>query len=165
MKEWTGIEIERARQELEQASATILGRMLFEYSRLDMNLGLMLAWIDGGAKLEAMTEQVSKPQFSFGEKLKLLNKLAQKKYNGKVKALAAHEKWGEEANAIRELRNVLIHGRWGVEPMLNHVINVVDIPTGEQKVSRYTIAELKTILQRMKDLGQQMSKLRQQYPV
>ena len=36
MKEWTGIEIEQAHQGLEQASATTLGRMIFEFSRLDM---------------------------------------------------------------------------------------------------------------------------------
>ena len=59
MKEWTGTEIERARQSLEQASATTLGRMIFEYSRLDMNLGLMLAWAHEGSELERLTKLVS----------------------------------------------------------------------------------------------------------
>jgi hypothetical protein len=163
LKEWTGNEIERARQGLEQASATVLGRMLFEYSRLDMNLGLMLVLTNDGATLEAMTEQVSKPQFSFGEKLNLTNKLAQEKFKSNIVALAEYEKWIAAANAIRELRNVLVHGRWGVEATKNRVVNVVGIPTGEQKVSYYTIAELKILLQRMQDLGRQLSKLREQH--
>jgi predicted transport protein len=165
LKEWTGIEIERARQELEQATATVLGRMLFEYSRLDMNLGLMLVRINDSATLEAMTEQVSKPYFSFGEKLNLTNKLVQEKFKSNIVALAEYEKWIESANAIRELRNVLVHGRWGVEATKNRVVNVVGIPTGEQKVSCYTIAELKILLQRMQDLGRQLSKLREQHPI
>jgi hypothetical protein len=165
LKEWTGIEIERATQGLEQASATILGRMLFEYSRLDMHLGLMLVWTNGGAQLEAMTEQVSKPQFSFGEKLKLMAKLAQEKYEANAEALDAHGRWIEEANAIRELRNVLVHGRWGIEATKNQVVNVVGLPTGEQKASRYTIAELKTLLQRMQHLVLQLAKLREKWPI
>ncbi len=165
MKEWTGIEIERARQGLEQASATVLGRMLFEYSRLDMNLGLMLVWTNQGLQLETMTEQVSKPHFSFGEKLQLLAKLAREKYKANAEALDAHERWLDEANVIRELRNVLVHGRWGIEATKNQVVNVVGIPTGEQKESRYTIAELKMLLQRMQDLGQRLGKLRNQWPV
>jgi hypothetical protein len=165
LKEWTGIEIERARQGLEKASATILGRMLFEYSRVDMNLGLMLAWTNGGEQLDAMTEKLSKPHFGFGEKLKLLTGLAREKYKGNPEALNAHETWMENANAIRELRNALVHGRWGIDAIANHVVNVVGIPTGEQKESRYTIAELKIILQRMENLGQQLGKLRDQWPI
>ena len=165
MKEWTGIEIARSRQGLEQASATILGLMLFEYSRLDMNLGLIIVWADGGAQLEVMTAQVSKPQCSFGEKLKLMTKLAQEKYEGNALALEAHGRWVEEANAIRELRNTLVHGRWGVEATKNQVVNVVGMPTGEQKESRYTIADLKKLLEQMQDLGQKLGKLRNQWPI
>jgi len=59
MKEWTGIEIERVRQGLEQESATTLGRMIFEFSRLDMNLGLMLAWAHEGSQLKKLTKMVA----------------------------------------------------------------------------------------------------------
>lgn len=163
MKEWTGIEIERASQGLEQASATILGRMIFEYSRLDMALGLMLVWADQGSQLESLTQRVS--SFVFHRKLEFLADLTTKKYQSNSGALAAHTEWLAEAHAVREERNALVHGRWGVDPIGNQVINVLGLPTGEQVERRYTIAQLKTLLLRMQQLQQSLAALRAQWPV
>lgn len=113
MKEWTGIEIERTRQGLEQASATTLGRMIFEFSRLDMNLGLMLAWAHEGSQLEKLTKKVA--GYTFHKKLDFLSELSQSKYQGNHEAMDAHAKWLEDAHQVRANRNDLIHGRWGVE--------------------------------------------------
>lgn len=163
MKDWTGIEIERASQGLEQASATILGKMIFEYSRLDMALGLMLVWADQGSQLESLTQRVSR--FAFHRKLELLANLTAKKYQSNAGALAAHTKWLAEAHAVREERNALVHGRWGVDPIGNQVVNVLGLPTGEQVERRYTIAQLKTLLLRMQQLQQSLAALRAQWPV
>lgn len=163
MKEWTGIEIERASQGLEQASATILGRMIFEYSRLDMALGLMIVWVNEGAQLESLTKRIA--DFVFHKKLELLADLMTRKYHGNVEALAAYAEWLEEAHAVREERNALVHGRWGVDPMSNQVVNVLGLPTGEQVERRYTIAELKALLLRMQKLQQSLATLRAQWPV
>jgi hypothetical protein len=163
MKEWTGIEINRARQGLEQASATILGRMMFEFSRLDMNLGLMLAWAHEGSQLEKLTKMVA--DYSFHKKLDFLKELVQLKYQTNIKAMDAHATWLAEAHEVRAHRNDLIHGRWGIDHMNNQVVNIVGIPTGEQIERRYTIPELKTALVRMQKLHMQLSRLREQWPV
>jgi hypothetical protein len=114
MKEWTGIEIERASQALKQASATILGRMIFEYSRLDMALGLMIVWANQGAQLETLTKRVA--DFMFLKRLELLADLTSRKYQDNPETLTAHAEWLAEAHAVREERNTLVHGRWGVDP-------------------------------------------------
>ncbi len=163
MKEWSGIEVERASQGLEQASATILGRMIFEYSRLDMALGLMIVWANQGTQLETLTKRVA--DFVFHKKLELLADLTTRKYNGNTEVLAAHAEWLAEAHAVREERNALVHGRWGVDPMSNQVVNVLGLPTGEQIERRYTITELKALLLRMQQLQQSLARLRAQWPV
>lgn len=163
MKEWTGIEIERARQGLEQASATILGRMIFEFSRLDMHLGLMLAWAHEGSQIETLTMKVS--GYTFHKKLHFLAELSQSKYQDNQEALDAHATWLAEAHEVRANRNDLIHGRWGIDHMNNQVVNVVGLPTGEQIKQCYKISELKAALTRMQRLQKELSLLREMYPV
>jgi len=163
MKEWTGIEIERARQGLEQASATTLGRMIFEFSRLDMNLGLMLVRAHEGSQLEELTKKVS--GYTFHKKLDLLEELSKSKYQGNHKAMNAYAKWLAEAHQVRANRNDLIHGRWGIDHMNNQVVNIVGLPTGEQIPKSYKISELKEALNRLQQLQQELSSLRDRYPV
>lgn len=163
MKDWTGIEIERARRGLEQASATTLGRMIFEFSRLDMALGLMLAWAYEGSQVEKLTKTVS--GYTFHKKLNLLEELAREKYHDNQEATEAHTKWSAEAHKVRTNRNDLIHGRWGVDHMKNQVVNIVGLPTGEQLDRRYTIPELRAVLLRMQQLQEELSNLRDRWPV
>jgi len=163
MKEWTGIEIERARKGLEQASATTLGRMIFEFSRLDMALGLMLAWAHEGSQLEKLTKMVS--GYTFHQKLGFLAELAQEKYQANQEAMKAFSMWLTAAHEVRTNRNNLIHGRWGVDHMNNGVVNIVGLPTGEQIERRYAIPELKALLVRMQQLREQLSRLRAQWPI
>jgi hypothetical protein len=163
MKEWMGIEIESARQSLEHASATTLGRVIFEFSRLDVALGLVLAWAHEGSQLEKLTKMVS--GYTFHKKLDFLAELAKSKYQANQEAMDAHATWLAEAHDVRSNRNDLIHGRWGVDHMKNQVVNIVGLPTGEQVERRYTIPELKAVRARMQQLQKQLSTLREQWPV
>ena len=163
MEEWTGIEIERARHGLEQASSTILGRMLFEFSRLDMALGLMLVWSNEGSQLERLTKLVA--GYGFHKKLELLAELARARYQANAAALEAHTSWLNEAHMVREERNDLVHGRWGIDHMNGQVVNVVGLPTGEQAERRYTVPELKAVLVRLHRLQESLGAIRAQWPV
>lgn len=163
MKEWTDLEIEHARQALEQASATTLGLMVFEFSRLDISLGLILAWAHEGSQLENLTKMVA--GYSFHKKLDFLAELSQSKYQANQEAIDAYALWLTEANEVRTNRNDLIHGRWGVDHMNNQVVNIVGLPTGKQIERRYTISELKAVLERMQQLQKQLSMLAKQWPV
>ncbi|NJM12569.1 MAG: hypothetical protein HC889_12470 [Synechococcaceae cyanobacterium SM1_2_3] len=163
MKQWTGIEIKRARLELEDASSTILGCMIFEFSRLDCALGLMLVWANDGADLEGLSKAVA--GHTFHKKLLLLSEFALTKYKANQETMSAYADWLAEAHAVRGERNCLIHGRWGTDPMRNQVVNVVGLPTGEQVERRYTITQLKEVLVRMQRLQEQLSTLRTRWPV
>ena len=63
---------------LESEAATLLGKMLFEFSRLDVHLGLCLVWVDGGCKLASLTKIVA--TYNLNTKLDELAKLVDNKF-------------------------------------------------------------------------------------
>lgn len=164
MKAWTGIELEAARRGLEQASAGILGRMLFEFSRLDLALGFFLVWSGEGHQLDKLTKVVG--EYSFHKKLDFLKELADKKYSGNAEVHYNYGQWLADAHTTRLVRNDLVHGRWGTDPIKQQVINVVGLPTSsDQREKRYTISELKRVLTQMKKLHIRLLVLRDQWPI
>lgn len=164
MKEWTGVEIETARRGLEQASAGILGRMLFEFSRLDVALGLFLVWSGEGHQLEKLTKIVG--EYSFHKKLDFLKELADGKYSCNTEVQSNYCQWLADAHTTRLIRNDLVHGRWGTDPIKQQVVNVVGLPTSpDQREIRYTISELSRALNQMKKLQIRLQVLRDQWPI
>jgi len=49
--------------------------------------------------------------------------------------------------------------------MNKQVVNIVGLPTGEQIERRYTIPELKAALERMQQLQDKLSTLREKWPI
>ncbi len=149
--------------EIEEEAATVLGYMLFEYSRLDMELGLFLVWSDDGKKLGSLTKKLN--ESNFYKRLLLLEKLVQKKYLGTPTA-NIYGSWLLDAHAARSIRNQLFHGRWGFIPQQQQVANVVGLPTSaEQAETRYSISQLEDLLDKMRELRFRLSDLRQSCPV
>jgi hypothetical protein len=148
---------------LERDAATVLGYMLFEYSRLDMELGLFLAWSDGGRNLDELSGRVTAANFN--SRLESLEKLTKLKYSD-TPAADEYAKWLLDAHALRSLRNRLFHGRWGFLPHQRMVANVLGLPTSpEQTETRYSLAQLRESLQTMRVLRKRLCELRQTWPV
>ncbi|MEQ3775703.1 MAG: hypothetical protein ABNH27_01190 [Alcanivorax sp.] len=149
--------------EIEQEAATVLGYMLFEYSRLDMELGLFLVWSDDGKKLDSLTNKLN--DSNFYKRLLLLEKLVQEKYLGTPTA-DIYGSWLSDAHAARSIRNQLFHGRWGFIPQQQQVANVIGLPTSaEQAETRYSISQLEDLLNKMRELRFRLRDLRQSCPV
>lgn len=164
MKEWTGIEIKRSKQGLEQASATVLGRILIEFSRLDVALGLLLVWSGDGQQLHELTNKVE--VLSFSKKLEFLDTLVREKYGSTEVTCSPYTPWLQDANELRQLRNELVHGRWGIKPIKERVINIIGLPTSpDQRTTEYAISDLKCVLEKLVALGQRLSVLRSQSPL
>jgi hypothetical protein len=164
MRASTWGEIKAESDQLERDAATVLGYMLFEYSRLDMELGLDLVWSDDGQKIEELTKKHS--EHNFHKRLESLEKLVQLKYPDTPAALDLYTNWLSDAHAIRSNRNQLFHGRWGVSPQQQLVVNVMGLPTSpEQSETYYSIARLGEILQTMRTLRSRLSELRKTWPV
>jgi hypothetical protein len=164
MSELTGIEIWKRRDALEQGVATLLGRMLFEFSRLDVNLGLCVVWTDGGKRLKELTPQVA--EFTFHKKLDFLGEFVKAALPKGSKGQTAYIDWIQRAHASRVKRNQLVHGRWAVEPGWNYVANVVGLPTSSEQIeSRYTLVDLESVLEELKQLQKRLSDLRERWPL
>lgn len=164
MEDLTAGELWARRAQLENDAALQLGYMIFEFSRLDVNLGLCLVWVDGGAKLESLTKSVA--DLNLKGKLDELESHVKAKLPAGSKRRKAYDAWIERTHAIRQQRNSLVHGRWGVEAHLNKVVNVIGLPTSDtQQEFHYGIDELVAINDELRSLQRELSRLREYWPV
>ena len=164
MDDLTAGELWARAEVLENDAASQLGRMVFEFSRLDVNLGLCLVWVDGGAKIQSLSKSVENLNLKF--KLIELEKHVKAKLPDGSNRRKAYEDWIQRAHAIRQQRNRLIHGRWGVEAHINKVINVIGLPTSdEQQVTRYGIEELVAVNDEIRALQLELNRLRDHWPL
>lgn len=154
----TAGELWTLREELENKAAALLGHMLFELSRLDLNLGLCLAWVDGGANLESRSKWIE--GLNLKARLDELRKHVDAKLPLESEPHRAYVQWIDRVDAIRRVRNDFVHGRWGVEPHKNKVVNITGLPTGEQKSVEYSIEQLAVINDNLCDLQRELSRLR-----
>ncbi|MBS0340660.1 MAG: hypothetical protein JSS56_09035 [Proteobacteria bacterium] len=159
----TAGEIWARRDSLEAEAASLLGHMLFEFSRIDVNLGLCLVWVDDGAKLESLTPTVA--GLTFHNKLQMLVDHVKAKLPSGSKRRAAYDRWIERMNKVRLQRNQLVHGRWIPEGHLNKVVNVVGLPTGAQEAIEYSIEELSAVNDELRDLERELRRLRTHWPL
>lgn len=149
---------------MEKDAASLLGYMLFEFSRLDVSLGLSLVWVNDGENLESHTKSVARS--SFNARLEELSKHIDAKLRRDSESYRAYEDWIRRADAIRQQRNELVHGRWGVEAHQNCVVNVVSLPISEtQKVTRYSTEELSAVNDKLHSLRGELEKLRDRWPL
>jgi len=164
MREWTGIEIEEERSRLEQEAATILGFILFEYSQLDMELGLYLVWSNEGRNLAGLTKELE--NYNFNKRLVFLRKSAKAKFAKSPYVVKKYSLWLSEANRLRRIRNSFFHGRWGFSPTEQQVINVLGLPTSDQQLATsHTIEELGAVLTSLKVSRRSLLELRKLWPV
>jgi hypothetical protein len=138
--------------------------MLFEFSRLDVNLGLCLVWVDGGANLKRLTKTVDGQNLN--TKLDELSRQVVAKCPLGSERRNEYESWIQRAHAVRQQRNQLVHGRWGVEAHKNKLVNVVGLPTSEaQQATEYSIEELAAINEELRLLARELSRIRKHYPL
>lgn len=164
MSELTAGQLWARGEDLEQSAATLLGKMLFEYSRLDVALGLCLVWSGEGRQIEALTEKIG--AFSFHKRLDFLEKLVGQSFVQGSKKHFAYLDWLKLAHATRAIRNQLVHGRWGVDPNRDVVLNVVGLPTSPGQIEvPYSIQQLNDYLEDIKSLTTGLGQLRSKWPV
>ena len=164
MSELIASEIWKKQEELELNAATLLGQMLFEFARLETSLSLCVVWLDHGKRIDALTKQIE--AVSFHKKIEILESHVSNVLPEGSRRRQGYSIWIEQANTVRQQRNELVHGRWGVDHTKDCVVNVIGIPTSlEQREVHYTLDQLRLILADMKRLQIRLSQLRNNWPL
>lgn len=148
---------------MQAEAASLLGQMLFAFSYIDVCLGLCLAWVDCGAKLETLSKSVA--ELNVNAKLEMLSKHVVEKLPARSKGRVAYERWIERVHAVRVQRNQMVHGRWGIEAYRHKVVNVTGLPSGTQQSIEYTLKELAAFNEELHALGRELSRLRTHWPL
>lgn len=154
-------------RDLEDAAASNLGHILFELSRLELNLGLCIAWFDDGVDIEGQSKKYNSK--GLGDKFAGVRKqLETKRSKGglNANAITAWQRWLDRADQIRNTRNNFVHGRWGTDPITVTVTNVVGLPSsGLQQEQQYTLDQLGQIHREIRDVAAELHKLREKWPL
>ncbi len=145
-----------AREQLELRAAQEVGRIFFEYSRLDFLLWLTLR--DDKEPLELAEKKVA--AFHTAEKIKQLERRLNKELAGDPKRLQQAKDWIARAEAVREHRNRFAHGRW--IPEANGVLLNVTVSrsTGQQESNTYKLDQLVFVRSEAQVLQIELNKLR-----
>lgn len=148
---------------MQAEASSLLGQMLFAFSYIDVNLGLCLAWVDDGKKLETLS--MSLEGQSVHSKLETLSKLVTAKFPAGSKRRIAYEQWIERVHAVRLMRNQMVHGRWDVDARRHKVINTVGLPSGTQQSFEYSLLELANFNDELRAIERELGRLRKHWPV
>lgn len=127
--------------ELEARLHTILGHFFVSFARMELNLSLRVGG-DGTffEKLERLLHSPTEATDSDDMFCKILA-------------------WYMAADSMRELRNLLAHGRWGFLVHLQQVVHVSGYPPGRQEERRFSFDELDTIVRDVESLGNELGRL------
>ncbi|MGZ5183376.1 MAG: hypothetical protein ACXWC2_23095 [Ramlibacter sp.] len=150
--------------ELEATAAQYLGRLLFVFGRLELNLGLALVNLHPASASEREAARVE--ELRFGDKLKELEAKVLASHAANARALARWRKWFLAADTLRELRNAFAHGRWGFQHYHQQIVHVSHVPGGgDRKEVRYTLEEFAAHVAAAEELAEEFSTLRDMHPV
>jgi hypothetical protein len=149
---------------IKEEAAKAIGLILFEFTSLETEVGLCVVWTNEGQNLRKLSDKYNGKSFS--DRLNFIEKLAYEIYSLGSEELTNYVNWIKEANEVREIRNQLIHGRYGFIPSEGCVANVVDLPTSSnQSETRYTIKQLYGLVKRISELSVRLNKLRTKCPI
>lgn len=150
--------------EVEATAALHLGRLLFVFGRMELNLGLALVHAQAA---EADAQAIVRiEQLSFADKQKEFEALALERHASDTQALARWQRWFRAAQGLRKLRNDFAHGRWGFQNHHQQIIHVSKLPgSPDQDEVRYTLAGFAARVAEAEDVAEEFCALTTLYPV
>jgi hypothetical protein len=133
------------------------------YSRLDVNLALMVARWRGDEHRAAALQQLENTSFHF--KLDKVLPTLRIEYPPQHPCMDEWRRWIDEADRLRCKRNDLMHGRWGIDERGHRVVNVLGLPgSPKQREVSYTFDELSDEVERAEGVSDALWHLREKWP-
>ena len=160
--DWTGAQLHAARDELRIRAELLLGRMLFEYSRLESTLDLCLAWVQAGETYDERARKIQR--CSFFDKLELLE--TDVRSRPVEEQVTDYMDWLARTHAVRAQRNILVHGRLGFNVQKGVVLVVSSRATDTFQVSaEYSLGDIETVVSEIESLSNELTRLRSSHPL
>jgi hypothetical protein len=152
--------------DLEDAACLRLGRFLFAFAYLEVNLALCLnaAIRHLPADHDVAQTPVQRP---FASSLDLLLQVISSTLDPSTPGYAAWVAWYMRADAIRETRNSFAHSRWITLWHQQVMVTVTGVPgqTPQQVEQRLTLDEMDSLIREAKVLLLNLSNLGRKHPI
>jgi hypothetical protein len=129
--------------QLEAQFHQVLGRFFVTVASIELNLSLRV----GGTG-------------SYSEKLERFLDFAGAHMNNHDDEYCEALSWYMAADAIREVRNLFAHGRWGILPAVQLIAHVSGYPPETQSERRFSLPELEAIVKEAELLNMELAKIR-----
>ena len=152
------------RDAAENEVASLIGKLVFSYSRLVTGLHLCVAWHNDGKKLDSYRTKAE--DFAAADLIKKIEEQAKSKHGVESDCFKSYESWAIRANAIRELRNIIMHSRWDIEPYGRHAI-AISTPVLVEPIKEFTftVDQLRLACSECESLNRELNKLRKDCPL
>jgi hypothetical protein len=149
--------------EVEAMAALHLGRLLFVFGRLELDLGLALVNAQPAEAFEREAARVEK--LDFGQKLRRFEALTLPRHADDAPLLARWQRWFAAAHGLCRLRNAFAHGRWGFQNMRQEIMHVSTLPgSPNQDEVRYTLAGFAARVAEAEDIAEEFCALTRPVP-
>ena len=128
--------------QLEEQLHRLFGRFFVTFASVELNLSLRV----GGAG-------------TFGQKLERFINVFGTHVSHSDDEFCRVSTWHMAAESIRETRNLLAHGRWGIHSAGQRVVHVSGYPPDTQVERRFSLVELDVLVKDAELLNQELSKI------
>ncbi|MGJ7913934.1 hypothetical protein ACI48D_00450 [Massilia sp. LXY-6] len=144
--------------EVEAMAALHLGRLLFVFGRMELDLGQALVQAQPAEDAERAILRIE--QLPFGEKLREFETLALRRHADDAPLRARWQRWFAAAHALRKLRNDFAHGSWGFQNMQQQIVHVSHLPgSPNQTEVRYSLAGFAARVVEAEDIAEEFCAL------
>ena len=151
--------------DLEAVAAEIIGRIVLEFSGLELSLNLCLQWAVNAKDFHAVNPLVER--LSFKNKTDALVEIVEIKFPSSPDCVSDFKSWHKKVDKFRSKRNSFIHGRWGYGYASEEIINVSPgmIGPGPSKEKRYSVESLNAELNALKEISKELNAIRERWRV
>ncbi|WP_207888350.1 hypothetical protein [Pseudomonas sp. 30_B] len=149
--------------ELQSAVSSLIGRLVMELSRFELNLDLCLRHLAGGSEPVLLNPLIER--LSLKAKMDALREVIARRHAGEVDCLREFNSWYAVMDRIRAKRNAFIHGGWVFNYYEQEVTNLAPGLPGSvtRKETRYSLSTLEQELAGTEAAAREFIELRRRW--
>lgn len=134
--------IQLSYDQLEEQLHRLLGRFFVTFAGVELNLSLRVGGVG-----------------TFGQKLERFIDVFGGQLSHHDEEFCKISAWYMAADSIRETRNLLAHGRWGILPNVQLVVHVSGYPPEKQAERRISLRDLEALVRDAELLNNELMKI------